>query len=357
MVKKIGPLLFLMTLTASGFASDWRADVANFFGAGTAANYQAAAAYLETSPGSFTDEDKPVACGLLAFLYGQLGDKKDEYQKLGDYFEKYGPLELGYEFLPLAAQADVVRYLRAWQLKYPWVLKIGFVESSGVTSARSSPNPPDSLVLGIEMASDVYYKLSDSQTVLKGGLFRRGFNSITVETRKFFSASGTHTYFLEFKAGDLIVRRELAIDVRRESFGVIGQPAEQGRKIPDLVLKMFLGDQLLASSRKSFPSPPMKIDIPPPGGEYDPFGPGYKNDPGIQNSFPIMALPAVIADLIKKLTKRGEVEPVPPVELRAQAAFVFREKNAVGDQVEVRARLDLGLRNITFFPFALRPSS
>lgn len=346
-----------MTLTGSVFASDWRADVANFFSAGPAADYQAAAAYLETSYDSLKDEDKPVACGLLVFLYSQLGDKKNEYQKLGDYFEKFGPLGMGYDFLPLAAQADVTRYLRAWQLKYPWLLKIGFVESSGVTSARSSPNPPDSMVLGIEMANDVYYKLSDSQTVLKGGLFRRGFNSVTIETRRLFSASGTHPYFLEFKAGDLIVKRELAIDVRRESFGVIGQPAEQSRKIPDLVLKMFLGDRLLASSRKSFPSPPMKIDIPPPGGEYDPFGPGYQNEPRIPNAFPIMALPAAIYDLIKKLTKRGEVEPVPPVELRPEVAFVFRVKNAAGDQTEVRARLDLGLRNITFFPFALRPPS
>ncbi len=331
--------------------------MANFFSAGPAANYRAAVAYLETGSDSFADEDKPIACGLLAFLYSQLGDKKNEYQKLGDYFEKYGPLETGYEFLPPAAQAEVTRYLRAWQLTYPWVLKIGFVESSGVTTPRSSPNPPDSLVLGIEMASDVYYKFSDSQTVIKGGLFRRGFNSITVEARQLFGASRRQAYFLEFKAGDLIIRRELVINVSKEFFGVIGQPARQGGKIPDLVLKMFLGDQLLASSRKSFPSPPVRIDIPPPGGEYDPFGPGYQNEPRIPSSFPIMALPAAIADLIKKLTKRGEVEPVPPVELRPQMTFVFREKNAAGDQLEVRAQLDLGLRSISFSPFTLRRRS
>ena len=326
--------------------------MAHFFGPGAATDYQAAAAYLETNALSLQEEDRPSACGLLAFLYNQLGDKKKEYQKIGEYFEKYGPLGMGYDFLPLSAQTNVIRYLRAWQLKYPWVLKIGFVESSIITSGRVSSNPPDSVVLGVEMTNEVYYKLSDSGGVLRGGLFQRGFNTIAIETKAFFGASGRHVYFLEFKAGDLIVRRELAVDVRRDSFGAIGPAAEPGGKMPDLVLKMFLGDKLLALSRKSFPSPPLKIAIPPPGGEYDPFGPGYKSGPNIPNAFPIMALPAAIYDLIKKLTKRGEVEPVPPVELKPEVTFIFREKNAAGDQVEVKAQLDLGLQNITFYPFA-----
>jgi hypothetical protein len=356
MVKKFAPLFFLVVLAGSIFASDWRTEVANFFNARPTIDYRAAVAYLEGCFPSLQNEDKPTACGLLAYLYSLTVDRNNEYAKLGEYFEKYGPLGMGYNFLPLSVQADIALYLRAWQLKYPWVLKIGFVESSGITSAPFALNPPRTLVIGVEMANEVFYKLSDSKSVLKGGLFRRGFNSVTIETKKLFSGPGTYPYFLEFKAGDLIVRRELAIDVRRDSFGVMGKPAEQGKN-PEFVLKMFLGDNLLASSRKFLPSTPIKVEIPPPGGKFDPFGPGYQNEPKIPPSIPIMALPTAIYDLIKSLTKRGHIEPVPPVELKPEVAFIFREKNAAGDQIEIRARLELEMRNIRFFPFALGESS
>jgi hypothetical protein len=356
MTRRIAATFMLIILPGLLLASDWKSEVANFFSTGPPADLRAAASYLETRLDSLPDEDKPVACGLLAFLYGQLGDKNKEYQRLGEYFEKYGPLGMGYSFLPLSVQADIARYLRAWQLKYPWVLKIGFVESSGVTSAPFSANPPETLVLGVELAGEAYYKLSDSQGVLKGGSFRRGFNSVAIETRKLFGESATYAYFLEFKSGDLIVRRELAIDVNRNTYGVIGKPVDQS-KVPEFVLKMFLGDTLLASSRKFLPAPPMKVEIPPPGGKYDSFGPGYQNAPKIPPSIPIMAIPAAIYDLIKSLRKKGQVEPVPPVELKPEVAFVFREKNAAGDQLEVRARLGLSLRKITFYPFALGPGS
>ena len=356
MIKKIAPLFLPAFLLGSVFASDWRIEVANFFSAAPAIDYRAAVTYLENRFDSVGEEDKPIACGLLAYLYSQLGDRNNEYKRLGEYFEKYGPLGMGYNFLPLSAQADIAQYLRAWQLKYPWVLKIGFVESSGVRSAPFSLNPPETLVLGVEMAGEAYYKFLDGENVLKGGLFRRGFNSVSVETKKLLRESGTHSYFLELKAGHMIVRRELAVDVHRDYFGVMPEPTEQGKN-PEYVLKMFLGNNLLASTRKTLPSPPLKVAIPPPGGVYDPFGPGYQNKPKIPNSIPITALPAAIYDLIKRLTKRDEVEPVPPVELKPEVAFVFREKNAAGDQIEVRAQLALGLRHIRFLPFALGPGS
>jgi hypothetical protein len=351
-MRKTAALSLLILFFGSILASDWRTEVANFFSAEPAVDYRAAATYLEGRFGSLSEEDKAIASGLLAYLYGQLGDKNDEYERLGEYFEKYGLVGMGFNFLPPSAHASVANYLRDWQLKYPWVFKIGFVESSGITSVPFSINPPETLVLGVEMANEAFYKLSDGRNVLKGGLFRRGFNSISIETKRLFRDSGTYPYFLELKAGDMIVRRELAVDVRVNSVGIIGGKPAGPSKNPEYILKMFLGDSLLASSRKLLPSPPLKVEIPPPGGVYDPFGPGYQNEPKIPNSFPIMALPAAIYDLIKSLTKRDEVEPVPPVELKSEVAFAFNGKDAAGDQIEVRARLALGLRNIRFFPFS-----
>jgi hypothetical protein len=354
-MRKMVRLALLAVFLGSAFAADWRSDMAGFFST-PPVDYKAAAAYLNERFDSLSEDDKPIACGLLAYLYGQSGDKSNEYARLGDYFEKYGLLGLGFDFLPPSVHASVAGYLRDWQLKYPWVFGIGFVESTSVTSVPFSANPPETLVLGVEMANVAYYKLLDDGGVLKGGLFRRGFNSVSIETKSLLWGSGTRPYYLELKAGDLIVRRELAIDVHLEAVGVVAKAAQPSAN-QEYTLKMFLGNKLLASSRISLPSPPLNIEVPPPGGVYDPFGPGYQNDPKLPNAFPIAALPAAIYDLIKRLTKRGEVEPVPPVELKSQVAFSFNGKDDDGDPIEFRARLELDQRKIGFFPFNLGEES
>jgi hypothetical protein len=343
-------LLIWLAVFCSGLASDWRTEVAAFFAERT--DYLAAAKYMEGQLSSLDDEDRPVAFGLLAFLYNQLGDREAEYRLLGEYFEKYGPLDMVYHFLPLSTQNAVIIYLREWILKYPWVLKLGFVESSRPQARSAASSPPAKLVLGLEMANEAYYKFLDGENVLEGGQFKRGHNSISLETNELFRESGAHGYVLELKAGDLIVRRELAIDVRLNSFGVVGNQGPSG-KIPEYVLKLFLGDDLLASSRKSPPStPPIKIDLPQPTGVYDPWGPGYQNQPKIPNSFPILGLPAMINELIKSLKKKDDVEPVPPVELKPEITILFKGKHAGVRDVEIIARLRLDLREIKFHPYS-----
>ncbi len=57
------------------------------------------------------------------------------------------------------------------------------------------------------------------ENVLKGGQFRRGFNSVTLQAKKLFREPGAFPYTLEFKAGDLVVRRELVIGVQMDRRG------------------------------------------------------------------------------------------------------------------------------------------
>lgn len=350
MKKTTVGLLIWLAVFCSGLASDWRSEVAAFFT--EQADYMAAARYLEGQLSSLSDEDKPVAFGLLAFLYNRLGDKEAEYRLLGEYFEKYGPLDTAYYFLPLSVQNALITYVREWILKYPWVLKIGFVESSAPQAKPAASSPPAELIIGLEMANEAYYKLLDGVNVLEGGQFKRGHNSVSLDTSKLFRESGAHAYILELKSGDFIVRRELAIDVRLNSFGVVGNQAPSG-KIPEYLLKLFLGDNLLASSRKSPPStPPIKIELPQPTGVYDPWGPGYQNKPEIPNTIPILGIPAIINELIKSFKKKDEVEPVPPVELKPEITILFKGKHAGVRDVEIIARLRLEQREIKFLPYS-----
>lgn len=352
MIRKIVTLGLFFALAAAAPAADWRTEVAGFLDGTRPEGQSEARQYLAGLFGSLSDDDKPVACGLLAYLSNRVGDRREEYVRLGEYFEKYGSLGLGFHFLVPAVHADVARYLRDWQFRYPWVLRIGIVASSNVTVA-SSIHPPEKLLLGVEMANNVLYKLTSGEQVIKGGEFRRGFNAVGLETKDLFSEPGTHQYVLEFKAGDLIVRREIVLGVQMSAAGLLREPAGSGRP-PDYIVKIFLGENLLASSRKSPPiTPAAQIETPPPTGQYDPFGPGYQNEPEFPSSFPIMAIPAVIKELIDQFKKKDEVEPVPAVELKTEMAFTFTKKNAMDRDIEVKAQLSLGLRSIQFLPFSL----
>jgi hypothetical protein len=351
MIRKTVTLGLLVAIAAAASAQNWRAEVAGFLDGTQPLGPSQARQYLAGLFDSLSDDDKPVACGLLAYLSNRVGDRKDEYAQLGKYFEKYGSLGLGFHFLVPAVREDVARYLREWQFRYPWVLRIGIVASGNVTVA-SSIHPPEKLLLGVEMANNVLYKLTSGGRVIKGGEFRRGFNAVRLETRDLFGEPGIHPYVLEFKAGDLLVRREIVLGVQMSAAGLLKEPAGSGRP-PDYIVKIFLGENLLASSRKSPPvTPASQIETPPPTGQYDPFGPGYQNKPEIPGSFPIMAIPAVIKELIDQFKKKDEVEPVPAVELKTEMAFTFTKKNAMNRDIEVKAQLTLGLRDIRFLPFS-----
>jgi len=353
MTKKIACLALLATLGAARPSADWRADLAAYFGDEKAVDVKGAVGFLAGQIDSLSDEDKPVACGMLAYLYGRLGDRKSEYQRLGEYFEKYGAVGMGYNFLPLSTRNSVLRYLREWQLRYPWVLKIGFVSLGAPAPISSSANPPETVLLGIEMASDVFYKLTDGENTLRGGQLHRGFNSVALQAKKFFREPGTFPYVLEFKAGDLVVRRELVVGVQMDFQGILESPAGSPGT-DEYILEMFFGQELLASSRKTLASiRDLGIEVPPPSGKYDPFGPGYQNQPKIPSSIPIMAIPAAILEAIKALKKKDEVEPVPPVELKTDIVVPFRRSNAGGDTIEVRARVSLGLREMRFLSYSL----
>lgn len=351
MSKKTAHLVILMlSLLRPARASDWKTEVASFFSSGD--NPRGAAQYLEEQLPSLNEEDKPVALSLLAFLFRRLGDRENEYKRLGEYFEKYGPLDMSYEFLPVSTRNALILYLRDWVLRYPWVLKMGFVESSSPRAKPAAPSPPQELILGIEMANEAYYKLCRGDEVLKGGQFRRGFNSVAIESGKLFEVSGNYPFVLELKAGNLIVRREVFVDVRLNVFGVLGSQGGEA-KSSEYVLKMFLGDKLLALSRKTVTvMPPVKIETPPPTGVYDPWGPGYQNKPQIETGFPILGIPALLNELLKSLKKKDEVEPVPPVELKPDITVFFKARNRDGRNIEILARLTLGVKEIKFYPFS-----
>lgn len=132
--------------------------------------------------------------------------------------------------------------------------------------------PPGEITVGLQVRSDSLFKISTQGRVLRGGLFRAGFNSIKLSASDFFKKSDTHTFFLECKADGTVVTKEIVLDIRMVPLYVV-QKVGTERKRYEFTLSFFIGDQMVYSTRKFEPTDiSFKLDLPPYKGEYDPFG-------------------------------------------------------------------------------------
>lgn len=219
----------------------------------------------------------------------------------------------------------------------PVVLEIGLIDSD---SYRCT-SPPSQLVVGLELNQNAYYKLIRKGSTLKGGRFLKGFNSFSLETDNFFEGSETHSYTLELKVEDRIIRQEFEIAVEMEG---LAPPAK--KEIPadekSYTVLMYIGDQLVASSKKLLPAEPSKkIDVPPPPYQIDPYTSAAEPDYTV-TGVPIMVTAMAIYQTIKELTskKDKEVRP-PPVQKKSVILSTFLRSSPDGQIYKAKATISL----------------
>lgn len=219
------------------------------------------------------------------------------------------------------------------------VIEIGLIEGkTGKTIA-----PPEKLVLGIDISVDAYYKFSDKENVIKGGLLRRGLNMVDVEAKGLFEESNTHVYFLDLKVGDLILKKEIEIDINLDSPGVDSGIPSQARD-PEYELSMFVGNQLIVTGKKvPFKGASFEIEKPPLPEGYGPFyeiEKEYKNP--MFNSFSIIDAAGAVYDLIKKaIGKKKSQKSERPIQKHKQLTITFLRRDAEGVSREINARIEL----------------
>jgi hypothetical protein len=222
---------------------------------------------------------------------------------------------------------------------------ISFIDLKNYTGRT----PPSSLVLGINVEVDVFYKLSDSTGVLKGGLFKSGFNTVSIESRDLFLRSGTYTYSLEVKAGPVIQKKSFDIEIELDLPPQPPVPEKKPeKKIEDKVYKLslYVGDRLIATSQKAQEDRAnLKLDLPPSHGSYQPFGPPERDDP-MMHSVPIPVVIAEVYKLFKNVVKKRKER-----KLAAKARTVkkmtasFLRSNSDGVETEINAQILLRLKN------------
>jgi hypothetical protein len=220
------------------------------------------------------------------------------------------------------------------------VLEIGLIDSDNYRGA----SPPAQLIVGLELNQNAYYKLIHKGATLKGGRFLKGFNSFSLETDKFFEGSGAHSYTLELKVEDRILQQEFEIAVKMEGLAPPEKKETPADKKSYTVL-MYIGDQLVASSKK-LPTavPSKKIDVPPPPYQIDPYASAAEPDYTV-TGVPIMATAMAIYQTIKDLTskKDKEVRP-PPIQKKSVILLTFLRSSPEGQVYKAKATIALRTR-------------
>lgn len=350
MVKKAALFLFFLTAVSGPAFADWREEAAQLIGKNQ--DFKAAAEYLTLKFDSLEELDRKTASGLLAYCHDRLGDKAGSFKWLSEYFETYGWGVAWFDFLDTTTNISVAQYLRRWQAKYPLAMEIALIESR----RPEDMGPPAVVVIGIEMANEAYFKFFDEQDILKAGLFKRGYNSISLETPRLFQKTGVRRFRLELKADDLILTKDVDISVQvdiQTQAAPAGTPA--ANKKQEYILSLFFGNRLLALNKKTVSlDRSIKIPLPPPNERFSPFGPVEPTDRRnpIATSFPIFALPAVIAELIRELRKKDPPEPPIVLQKKREMTIRFKWRNAEGYLAEVRALLRIASKNSSVRPFS-----
>jgi len=220
-----------------------------------------------------------------------------------------------------------------------------------ISLVSSNPNegvfPPARLVFAVDMERDAYYKLSDSENTIKGGLLNRGINIISIEADNLFDKSGSHIYFLDLKASDLILKEEIEIDIRLSMEEIEKKTSEEteGREFK---LSMFIGNELVVSSTKlAQKSYQFKFELPPWPDTYKPHNPIERTNSPL-NTVSIFTAVGVVYDLIKKLlSKKSQEIPVSTLPRLKQMTTTFLRVGSGGATEEVKAIITLKTKELT----------
>jgi hypothetical protein len=283
----------------------------------------------------------------LAFLYDRLGDKDRARDWILRFFETYGAPNLSFPYLGIVADGDITAYLNKWRTRFPEVAAVSLVWNK----KNPGPLPPQTLNLGVEMTNDAYYRLSDENGVLSGGLLHRGFNILNVSAESFFAHSGSHPFYLDLKADEVSLRKELTVSVSMTPEPETPEQELSQSKAMQYDLSLYVGDRLiLGSSRTEHPAEPLKLNIKPvnlkanplfkPPGEHDPFDPSSM---GVSIPEAIGLIAGAIKDLVSKKPKK----PIEPsVERLGAVGISYYRQGPSKAEIEVKATISLQARTV-----------
>jgi len=347
-IKKIVAFVLVLAASAGALHAQWRTDVAKLFQSGK--DYKAIADYLGPVYGTLESLiDKSDASGILAYCAGRRKETSDELRWIVEYFEVNGGNDAGYAFLDLSHQVDVIGWLNEWRSRYPQIVDIALVKGVG----NEPLMPQGVLPLVIDIRNEAHYKFALGASVLEGGLFRPGFNVIALDANELFLNPGTRVYNLEVMAGGLILRKEITLEVESAAPKFAPpKPAGTPGRAAEYALSMYIGDELVITSRKVERPVSLQLGLQPGTLPYG-FKPDYvlhRDEPNPMNSVSIIQAIGFIYQLLKDLLKKKnkkDAEP-PKIETVHDLTLTFKQKDEYSRDQESKVTVRLRTKNLPY---------
>ena len=344
--------LLLLIMSAGALHAQWRSDVAQLFSKGK--DYKAISEYLLQNYNKLENViDNADASGILAFCFGRLNDPQNETRWITEYFESCGAKDTGFAFLDLVNQVDVIGWLNTWKSRYPFIIEIALIKGIG-----DEPLVPQGILpLVVDIMNDAYYKFYLGSNVLEGGQFKSGFNIIALDANELFLNPGKRVCLLEVKSGGLVLKKEITLDVEA-SFPRMpaGQPSPQSIPPVHYALSMYVGGELVLSSRKTESvAPPFQLGLKPSNNPAY-LKPDYyvkRNDPWANpnfNSFSIFDAVGILYKVLKDLLKKKDNKDAQPPKIQTvqDLSLVFRPKDSAGRDREIKVSIKLRTKNLPY---------
>jgi hypothetical protein len=206
--------------------------------------------------------------------------------------------------------------------------------------------PPGEIILGVEMEATALYKISSQDEILRGGLLRKGFNSLPISAQGFFEKQGSHTFVLDLKSDGTLEKKEITVEVKLMPIYLVQKRGEE-RKNYEYSVSFFMGGQLVYSTKKiPLSEISFKLDLPPSQGVYNPFGQIDGMYKPIQ-SVSILDAVGVLYTLINTLGAGQDQEKSSAnIQKKSQIETTFVKRNTRGDVWQWRALIQLKTKTL-----------
>lgn len=348
MIRKIAAALVLTLAFAAGLRADWKTDLNARLGRNP--DYRAAWDLLLEESKRLEPEDKQTAAFILPFLSSKLGDKVRTEGLVADYFETYLDNDPDFGFLDEYALRGLLAFWASWKRVYPLVYDLNLLSYSRAPATGL----PASVDVGLELLNEAFYRISLGPYILEGGYWPRGFHILTIPLRGLFERSDTYEFVLDLKAGDLVCRKPVRVQVdiadmvmptaaqrARETFEK--PPSVPLRPIKEGEISVYIDGKLVLKSRKISVKPAAFTF--PLGGPLlrgqKPYMPPPVNDP-MNSGVNIVDALALAYKAIKDLVAKKPPKPSPPSYQKVSVlSFAYSRTTAGGQSVSARASLSL----------------
>lgn len=317
MIKRTpAAFIFFLALT-SALRADWKSELLSRLG--PRPDYRAAWDYLVEVSKKMEPEDRQTAGAILPYLAGRLGDVVQEQDLAVEYFETYKDNDPDFGFLDYVTLRDFLTFWTRWKSSYPLVYNLSLLSYAKAPAT----GVPAAVEIGLELLNDAFYRISLGPYILEGGHWPRGFHILTIPLSGLFERSGSYDFILDLKAGNLVVRKRVRVQVDVADMAppaalppkdvLFAESVTPQKSIHEGEILLYVDGKLVLRSRKvRAKAPPLTFPLPGPSmpGQ-KPYMPPPKKDPMAMGVNILDAL-ALAYKAIKDLVAKKPPKPSPP---------------------------------------------